>query len=67
MHKPDVTLPLPDDLRQQLQAFQTAGLLDGEELRQVGVALLQRLGRPAIGLNPWSGNRNAPPLVQRGV
>lgn len=67
MYKPGVTASLPDGIRQQLLDLHEAGLLDADELRQVGVAFMQRLAEPAIHPKPWSCNKNAPPLMRQGV
>ncbi|MBU3031649.1 hypothetical protein [Paracoccus marinaquae] len=67
MIKSDATSLLPKDMRQQLLALEQAGLLNAAERREVGVALLQRLADPAIPFNSWLGNKNAPPIAQRGM
>lgn len=67
MSQPDTTAPLPDGIRKQLLGFHFAGLLDDTELNEVSVAVLQHVAEPAIDVNLWSGNRNAPPILQRGI
>ncbi|MDP5305953.1 hypothetical protein [Paracoccus spongiarum] len=67
MTNSDEPTTLPDKIRQQLLDFRQAGLIDADEMDQAAVAVLQRLACPAIRHNPWTGNRNAPPLAQRGL
>ncbi|MCF3972356.1 hypothetical protein [Paracoccus salsus] len=57
----DRPLYLPAGLRQQLLAFETAGLLDSVETHEVGVALMQQL----IFVNPPSSQEKTPLLVQQ--